>query len=423
MPKCGSQIVLCDLPVRFDTYEGCSHACRYCFASRKSNIANIKNGESADALKRFIAGGRTKETEVFDWNIPLHWGSMSDPFQPIERERGKSLAALRVFADTGYPFAVSTKSALIAEPKYIELLKQCNAVVQFSACSPQFNAIEQGASSFEDRLRAAEQIAKFTRVNIRIQPYIPAIFRDVLKMIPRLAQIGVYGIILEGMKYTVARREGLVRVAGDLCYPVNILLPQFKAIKNACHKAGLKFYAGENRLRIMGDDLCCCGVEGLGWKVNTGNLNHLLFAKGTEVFSPKMNEPGTCSVFGAMHQTTLFSTLSANRTYREQMIEEAKTPLAYMEGGGNFPKPIAEKIRLRLRDYLKAARLKAKDIDRHLGTAGMAGHYFGASQWSLPTEPAYEKMREIMPMPPLDDFLAECGALQYKPLYKLITKI
>ena len=31
--KCGSQIILCNLPVRFDTYRGCSHGCRYCYAN------------------------------------------------------------------------------------------------------------------------------------------------------------------------------------------------------------------------------------------------------------------------------------------------------------------------------------------------------------------------------------------------------
>ncbi len=31
MPECGSQVILCDLPVRMDTYKGCSHNCKYCF--------------------------------------------------------------------------------------------------------------------------------------------------------------------------------------------------------------------------------------------------------------------------------------------------------------------------------------------------------------------------------------------------------
>lgn len=62
-----------------------------------------------------------------------------------------------------------------------------------------------------------------------------------------------------------------------------------------------------------------------------------------------------------------------------------------------------------LRAALKASGKRAKDIDKHLGTNGMAGHYFGASQWSFPTEDAYNKMREIMPLPPIEECLAMVG--------------
>jgi hypothetical protein len=58
-----------------------------------------------------------------------------------------------------------------------------------------------------------------------------------------------------------------------------------------------------------------------------------------------------------------------------------------------------EELRQYLRDSLKASGRKAKDIDEHLGTNGMSGHYFGSSQWMFPTRDAYEKMREIMPLP------------------------
>ena len=45
MPRCGSQILLCDVPVRFDTYRGCSHGCTYCFTARKVKLSDIKPGE------------------------------------------------------------------------------------------------------------------------------------------------------------------------------------------------------------------------------------------------------------------------------------------------------------------------------------------------------------------------------------------
>ena len=41
-----------------------------------------------------------------------------------------------------------------------------------------------------------------------------------------------------------------------------------------------------------------------------------------------------------------------------------------------------------------AAGLRMKDADRALGTNGMAGHYFQASQWSLPTWDAFRRLAE-----------------------------
>ena len=53
--KCGSQIILCNLPVRFDTYRGCSHGCRYCFAQKKNDISHIERDESVDGLRSFLS--------------------------------------------------------------------------------------------------------------------------------------------------------------------------------------------------------------------------------------------------------------------------------------------------------------------------------------------------------------------------------
>ncbi len=49
-------------------------------------------------------------------------------------------------------------------------------------------------------------------------------------------------------------------------------------------------------------------------------------------------------------------------------------------------------IRHWLNEEWDESGLKRKDIDRALGTNGMAGHYLGASQWSLPTIEAYQKI-------------------------------
>jgi len=49
----------------------------------------------------------------------------------------------------------------------------------------------------------------------------------------------------------------------------------------------------------------------------------------------------------------------------------------------------------RMMGWQKQAKLTNKDIDRCLGTNGMAGHYFGRSQWTLPTREAWDRMRPL----------------------------
>lgn len=414
MPECGSQIALCDIPVRFDTYKGCSHGCSYCFVSRKVDISKIETGESVASLRKWISGKRGKDTLWCDWDIPLHWGGMSDPFQPAERVKGRSLECLKVFAETGYPFVVSTKNALIAEEPYFSLIKKCNCVIQFSIVSPAYDKIERGASSFQERLEAAAKIAKHKRVIFRIQPYYPGAFRSVIQNLRKFAEAGVYGVVVEGMKYTKPRLPELVPCGNDYVYPLDMLLPQFRVIRETAHKYGMRFYSGENRLRDLGDELCCCGTEGLGWRVNTANLNHYLFDKdggGRFDYTERMKEKGTAEPWGAAKQSTIQKKVLDLSSYADMMNKSAIHPYAYISNIiPRFNKEQAETLRLFLRKCLAESGRKAKDVDALLGTNGMAGHYFGASQWIFPTEEAYNKMREIMPgLPSFEECLQMVG--------------
>lgn len=307
MPRCGSQIILCDVPIRFDTYKGCSHLCAYCFVQRKSDVFNnIKPDETPSALQKFISGQRNKELQWCDWDIPLHWGGMSDPFQPAEKKYRYSLEALKIFAKTKYPFMVSTKNKLVSEEPYLSLIKQCNCVVQFSACCEAYDNFEKGASTFMERLEAASKISPFKRVVIRCQPYIPKYFEDVKKSIELFSKAGVHGVVFEGIKY-LKKVPGTVRLQGDFVYPSSLYKEQFSVFKKMLHERGMKFYCGENRLRSMGDSLCCCGVEGMGWRVNTANLNHYLYDRKNFKFTDAMQKEGSGVVFKPLNQSAIGS--------------------------------------------------------------------------------------------------------------------
>ncbi len=301
--ECGTQVVLCNIPIRFDTYEGCSHECKYCFAQRKKNISHVKKYGTVQSLRYFIEGKRTQETAWCDWDIPIHWGGMSDPFQPIEKTVKASYECLQLFAETKYPFVVSTKGKLIIEPEYIELLEKCHCVVQISMVCSAYDKLELGAPCYEQRLHMAEILSKkVQRVIVRIQPYMPEVFHEVMNNIPKLAKAGVYGVVVEGMKF-FKNKKGMVKVGADTCYPLQVLRPQFEAIRAECHKYGMKFYAGENRLRTMGDDMCCCGIDGLeGFQGNDYNICMIINGKNTKP-TEKMKQIGTGMCYQSLYQS------------------------------------------------------------------------------------------------------------------------
>lgn len=317
MPSCGSQVVLCDVPIRFDTYKGCSHACKYCFVQRKKDISDIDKGETAKALEHFINGQRGKDLRWCDWNIPLHWGGMSDPFQPAERKYKLSYECLKVFAKTQYPFIVSTKGRLVVEDEYLNLLSKCNCVVQISMVCSQYDKLEKGAPTYNERLEMCKILSKrVKRVIVRIQPYMTQVFQDVKNNMKKLADAGVYGIVIEGMKFA-KKRGKLIKVGGDFVYPKEVLQKDFILLKQEAHKYGLRFFCGENRLRTLGDAMCCCGIENMeGFRGNTYNICHLINNKEAQI-TASMKERNSAEILGRMKQTTL-----GKLKYKEQTFED-----------------------------------------------------------------------------------------------------
>lgn len=325
MPACGTQITLCDLPIRFDTYSGCSHQCKYCFATKKNfDMKNVRIHETYKQLINFIKGKRIIDTAWCDWDIPLHWGGMSDPFQPIEKKLRVSYKCLEIFKETQYPFVVSTKGKLIATDEYLDLIKQCKCVVQISLVCPEFDVIELGAPKFFERLEIVKKISPYKRVNIRIQPYMIEFHDSIMKSLEKFAEAGAYGVIVEGLKSTKTRK-GLVRIAdADAVYPVGVLKPKMCIIKEKAHKLGMKFYSAENRLRSMGDDLCCCGIDGLeGFKGNSFNINHIING-GEFKLTPAMEKPGSALPFKSTFQQAGFYRKIKEMSFRDMMVNEYK---------------------------------------------------------------------------------------------------
>lgn len=320
--ECGTQAPICDLPVRIDTYKGCTHNCKYCFVTRKSDISKIEVSNCEKQLLNFINKKRTRVTNWCDWDIPLHWGGVSDPFQPIEKKFRASYKLLKIFAQTKYPFVVSTKGKLIATDEYLNLLKQCNCVVQISMICDKYDKLEKGAPTYNERLDMCRKVApNCKRLIVRIQPYMTEVLNDVIDNLPKLKEAGVYGITIEGMKF-FRKIKGMERLGGDFVYPLKRLLSDFTKIKMAAHKNGLKFYCAENRLRWFGDSLTCCGCDDLeGFRVNSFNLEHILNGDNVNP-TEKMKDMNTGGCFRALFQSTAIGDWIQNNSFYNLMTSK-----------------------------------------------------------------------------------------------------
>lgn len=332
MPVCGSQAILCNVPIRIDSYKGCTHNCKYCFSYRKYDIKTIKKDESAKSVKEFINGKRNKTTEWCDFKIPLHWGGMSDPFQPCEKHYKVSLEILKVLAETKYPFIVSTKGDLVLEEPYYSLFKECNCVFQVSAVCPSTSKIESGAPNFHRRMEVVRKMSEIVpRTIVRCQPYILELHKEIYDCIDIIADTGAYGVIYEAMKMQ-KKVEGMVKLGGDFVYEKSLLESKFLSLKNKCHKNNLVFLCGENRLRSMGDSLTCCGCEGLeGFEnINRCNLNFLKLAPEQYYATEGQKKIGVADVFAALAQTAAGHSWLTSKSF-EDCIERVSKLNSYKD--------------------------------------------------------------------------------------------
>src|SRR5439155_533788 len=66
---------------------------------------------------------RTMLGQFLRRRVPIHFGGMSDPFQPAEARYRVTEAMLETLAARAYPTVISTRGLLVADDRYVQLLK------------------------------------------------------------------------------------------------------------------------------------------------------------------------------------------------------------------------------------------------------------------------------------------------------------
>jgi DNA repair photolyase len=275
---------------------------------------------------------------------------MSDGFQPMERKHKRSLEFLKIFVETQYPFIVSTKCALPAEPEYLDLISKCNVCWQYSLVSPEYDKMEPGAPPFYNRLDIIKEVAAAVpRMIVRIQPYRVEQLDNVLNItLPKSKEAGVYGITIEGMKCYAGKLPGMEAVGGDLCYPTWLLEEHFTKIRTRAKDLGLAFFCGENRLRWMGDDLWCCGCSGMdGFVGNKYNLNHMYSGEEPQP-TEAMKKIGTTICFRTLQQAAWCGDVLDQLPFDLMMREIAKSEYGYTTMGLEIDNRKSNKFDIRM---------------------------------------------------------------------------
>jgi len=98
-------------------YRGCEHGCIYCFARPSHAFLGLSAG--LDFETKLIARPNAPERLWAELSHPRYQpatiaiGTNTDPYQPIEKDRGIMRAILEVLRDFNHPVAIVTKGTLI----------------------------------------------------------------------------------------------------------------------------------------------------------------------------------------------------------------------------------------------------------------------------------------------------------------------
>lgn len=164
----------CNYPTRLDTYgRGCSHNCKYCYAKSLLDFRKMWNpDEPAIADINKIKHKISKLSK----DVPaIRLGGMTDCFQPIEEKYGVTYETIKALNENNLPYLIVTKSALVADDKYIDVLDKDLAHIQITVTTTDddFSRTYENASVPSERISAIEKLQELGfDVQLRLSPYI-----------------------------------------------------------------------------------------------------------------------------------------------------------------------------------------------------------------------------------------------------------
>jgi len=148
-------------------YAGCSHGCVYCFAYRRAlkyshfwwgaefKVLNYSDWRNARPIGNAVELVEKELNETQDGIKSILLSSITDAYQPLERELELTRTILEILTEHRIPYLIATKSDLVLRD--LDLISKGQGVVQFSiTCEPGYQAKEfwePYSSSIEQRIK------------------------------------------------------------------------------------------------------------------------------------------------------------------------------------------------------------------------------------------------------------------------------
>lgn len=192
----GNEKSKCHYPTRLDTYGcGCAHDCKYCYAKSLLDFRKLWNPQNpaiGDISKI------SKEIRKLPKGEVVRLGGMTDCFQPLEKLHRVTYKTIRLLNRRRLEYLIVTKSAIVADDEYMEILDPELAHIQITVTTLNDDLCRtyEKASPPSERIKAILKLQEAGYdVQLRLSPFIPE-YVDLEK----LNSLGIDKILVEFLR-------------------------------------------------------------------------------------------------------------------------------------------------------------------------------------------------------------------------------
>lgn len=256
----------CHYPTRLDTYGcGCQHDCSYCYAKSLLDFRGMWNSEEPSVAN--IEKIEKKLKKIPKGTI-LRLGGMTDCFQPMEAKYRVTYETIKLLNKYGIGYLIVTKSALVADDAYMEIMRKDLAHIQVTVTTldDEFYVREkyEKASLPSDRVKAILKLqdAGFD-VAIRLSPLVRG-YMD----FDKLNSLGIQKAVVEFLRvntwirkwFVIDMDEYTVREGNYRHLPLQTKLSLLKQIEipsiTVCEDVALHYQFWRENFNPNPDDCC-----------------------------------------------------------------------------------------------------------------------------------------------------------------------